>query len=75
MAILVFLHSAWLVSCTLLCAIVQAQPWPNKPIRLIVPFPAGGPTDLVGREAANILRAALGQSVAVENRAGGIKVE
>ena len=41
----------------------HAQPWPNKPIKLIVPFPAGGPTDLVGREAANILRGALGASV------------
>ncbi len=49
----------------------HAQPWPNKPIRLIVPFPAGGPTDLVGREAANILRGALNQSVVVENRPGG----
>lgn len=45
-----------------------AQPWPNKPIKLIVPFPAGGPTDLVGREAANILRNAAGQAVVVENR-------
>ena len=35
---------------------VQAQSYPTKPVRLIVPFPAGGPTDLVGREAANILR-------------------
>lgn len=75
MAIFVFLRSAWLVSRTLLCGIVQAQPWPSKPIRLIVPFPAGGPTDLVGHEAANILRAAPGQSVVVENRAGGIQVE
>ena len=49
----------------------HAQPWPNKPIKLIVPFPAGGPTDLVGREAANILRNALGQAVVVENRPGG----
>ena len=49
----------------------HAQPWPNKPIKLIVPFPAGGPTDLVGREAANILRSALGQAVVVENRPGG----
>ena len=48
-----------------------AQAWPNKPIKLIVPFPAGGPTDLVGREAANILRNALGQAVVVENRPGG----
>jgi tripartite-type tricarboxylate transporter receptor subunit TctC len=48
-----------------------AQEWPSKPIRLIVPFPAGGPTDLVGREAANILRDELKQSVVVENRPGG----
>lgn len=55
------------------CAAVpaHAQAWPAKPIRLIVPFPAGGPTDLVGREAANILRAALNQAVVVENRPGG----
>ena len=57
----------------LLClqAPVWAQEWPSKPIRLIVPFPAGGPTDLVGREAANILRDELKQSVVVENRPGG----
>ena len=65
-----------LLACALLMAmpvvtLAQAQPWPAKPIKLIVPFPAGGPTDLVGREAANILRAALGQAVVVENRAGG----
>jgi tripartite-type tricarboxylate transporter receptor subunit TctC len=67
----VFLRSALLFSCALLCGTAQAQPWPGKPIKLIVPFPAGGPTDLVGREAANILRNALGQAVVVENRAGG----
>ena len=49
----------------------QAQEWPNKPIKLIVPFPAGGPTDLVGREAANILREEFKQPVIVENRPGG----
>lgn len=57
--------------CILTTANAHAQPWPNKPIKLIVPFPAGGPTDLVGREAANILRNALGQAVIVENRPGG----
>lgn len=46
--------------------------WPDdRPIRLIVPFPAGGPTDMVGREAANILRDAFKQAVVVENRPGG----
>ncbi len=51
---------------------VLAQSWPaGKPIRLIVPFPPGGPTDLVGREAANILRDALGATVVVDNRPGG----
>ena len=48
----------------------QAQEWPTKPIKLIVPFPAGGPTDLVGREAANILREELKQPVIVENKPG-----
>ncbi len=57
------------VAC--LASLAHAQPWPTKPIKLIVPFPAGGPTDLVGREAANILRGALGQAVIVENRPGG----
>ena len=59
------------VICALVSTTLHAQPWPSKPIKLIVPFPAGGPTDLVGREAANILRNALGQAVVVENRPGG----
>jgi len=48
-----------------------AQAWPARPLRLIVPFPAGGPTDLVGRAAAEILRDDLGQPVIVDNRPGG----
>ena len=61
----------WCVAVWCVQASVWAQEWPSKPIRLIVPFPAGGPTDLVGREAANILRDELKQSVVVENRPGG----
>jgi tripartite-type tricarboxylate transporter receptor subunit TctC len=47
-----------------------AQEWPAKPITLVVPFAAGGTTDLVGRPLAQSLAARLGQSVIVDNRAG-----
>lgn len=45
-------------------------PWPNRPLRLIVPYPAGGNADAIGRWAAERLAQALGQQVVVENRAG-----
>lgn len=47
-----------------------AQTYPNKPIRLLVGFPAGGPTDGPARVMAEKLRASLGQSVVVENKPG-----
>ena len=49
----------------------QGAPWPNKPIRFIVPFPPGGPTDAFVRAVATPLGDALGQTIVVENRAGG----
>jgi tripartite-type tricarboxylate transporter receptor subunit TctC len=47
-----------------------AQSYPTKPIRMIVPFPPGGPIDTMGRMVANDLSVRLGQQVIVDNRAG-----
>jgi tripartite-type tricarboxylate transporter receptor subunit TctC len=49
---------------------VAAEPYPTRPVRLIVPFPAGGSNDVVGRLVANQLGERLGQQVFVDNRAG-----
>ena len=55
---------------SLVAAGAQAQPYPNKPIKIIVPLTAGSPVDVVGRLVGNHLSAALRQPVIVENRPG-----
>lgn len=58
-------------SAVQLPVVVHAQSYPSKPIRLIIPFPPGGTTDIVGRLAADRMGRELGQAVIVENRGGG----
>ena len=61
----------WLVMIGMLCAAAaHAQDFPNRSIKLIVPFAAGGSTDTVSRIIANKMSASIGQSVIVENRPG-----
>ena len=51
-------------------SLVRAQSFPSKPVTIIVPYPAGGPTDAIARFVAQDLSASLGQNVIVDNRAG-----
>src|SRR5215470_16246546 len=50
--------------------IARAQAYPTRPITIVVPFVAGGPSDLLGRMVAERLRSSFGQPVIVENVAG-----
>jgi tripartite-type tricarboxylate transporter receptor subunit TctC len=49
----------------------QSQGYPNRPIKVVVPFPAGGPTDGMARIISDRLGAVLGQTIVIENRGGG----
>lgn len=65
------LRAALLVALTAVpCMAAHAQQYPVKPVRFIIPFPPGGPTDLMGRMAAERLSKAWGVQVVPDNRAG-----
>jgi tripartite-type tricarboxylate transporter receptor subunit TctC len=62
-----------LIACLFLGAasvLAQAQPYPSRPVKMVVPFPAGGPTDVMTRVICDRLSRALGQPVVVENKPG-----
>jgi tripartite-type tricarboxylate transporter receptor subunit TctC len=71
---MIFAGSRRVLSVALLvlaCAApAQAQTYPFKPIRLVVPFGPGGPTDVAARLVSQLVQASLGQSVVIENRTG-----
>src|SRR4051812_23752758 len=61
---------AFLAAC-LVTTLAIAQPYPSKPVRLVIPFPPGGSNDVVGRVIAAQLTERLGQTMVVENSGAG----
>lgn len=66
-----YLLAAILLSCTAFAALAQPTGWPNRPVRIVVPYGPGSSPDVIARIVGEKLALRLGQPVLVENRAGG----
>ena len=60
----------WIFVLLIFCSSLQAQQFPSKPVRVIIPYPPGSTPDIVGRTLSTKLQEALGQPFLVENRTG-----
>ena len=56
-----------LAAVLIACGVARAEDWPTRQITLVVPYPAGGPTDVVGRLFAQQMSETLGRPIVVEN--------
>src|SRR6202795_1393161 len=68
--LLIIMSILALLAVTPAIAAAQADDYPNRPVKIIVPTPPGGPVDVIARITANYLQNALGKGMVVENRAG-----
>lgn len=73
-ALLRFMRSGLLVLASSCAALAMAQGFPTKPVKLIVPYPPGGPVDVLARGVAEQLSKEWAQPVLVDNRAGGNEI-
>src|SRR4051812_28475237 len=64
------LHFGFALGCFAAAPLVSGQSFPNKPVRIVVPYPAGGPIDMTTRPLAQRLTEAMGNPVVVDNRGG-----
>jgi len=68
---MVFMFALRVLICVGIATPALAQSYPAKPVRLVVPFPSGSPSDILGRITGNALAERLGKPVVIDNRAGG----